>query len=179
MTTPYIPPARKFNLRILAFVAVFVVLLGTPVYFYIDTVLSGGIKKTSSGAYVVNLQAMSNFVFDQNNGTLTDVPQRWRELDGKRVIVDGEIAPGTLESRGVDHQFDLVYSVAKCCFSGAPQIQHFVQSSIPEANMKDVKWDLASRVRIHGTLKVDVTRDPADNRITGVYHLVVDKLETL
>lgn len=180
-STSAYPPlqARRFNPRILLFVLVFGFLLGAPLYVFIDSALSGGVKKRSDGAYEVNLQAMSNFVFDQTGGALTDVPKQWRELDGKRIITDGEIAPGSLKSRGLDQQFELVFSVAKCCFSGPPQIQHFVKANVPESNLKKVNWDAASRVRVEGVLKVEVTRDPATHVITGVYHLTVDRLDSL
>jgi hypothetical protein len=176
----YTPPApRRFNTRILAFVLIFGLLLGLPLYVFIDTALSGGVKKRGDGVFEVNLQAMSNFVFDQTNGTLDDVPPKWRELDGKRIITEGEIAPGTLQSRGLDQEFELVFSVAKCCFSGPPQIQHFVQVDVPQKNLESVKWDGASRVRLEGVLKVNITRDPTTNAITGVYHITADKLDSL
>src|SRR4051812_36721398 len=124
------PLAERFNLRVLTFVAVFGFLLGVPAYLYLDMALTGGIKNKGD-YYEVDLKAMSTFPFDQSNGRIEDVPKRWRELDGKTVTMVGEIAPGSQSAAGVDQKFDLVYSVAKCCFTGSPQIQHFVKVTLP------------------------------------------------
>lgn len=170
------PLAERFNLRVLTFVAVFGFLLGVPAYLYLDSVMSGGIKSRGD-FYEIDLKAMSTFPFDQNNGRIEDVPKRWRELDGKKVVMEGEIAPGSQSATGVDQKFDLVYSVAKCCFTGSPQIQHFVKVTLPPTTEVDVKNDGTMQVR--GVLKVDVTRDPETGKINGVYHVVADKLASM
>ena len=170
------PLAERLNLRVLTFVAVFGFLLGVPAYIYLDSVVTGGIK--SRGDYFeIDLKAMSTFPFDQSNGRIEDVPRRWRDLDGKKVVMDGEIAPGSTSATGVDQKFDLVYSVAKCCFSGSPQIQHFVKVTMPPT--VDVNVTRDGTVQVTGTLKVDVTRDPDTGKINGVYHVVADKLEAM
>ena len=72
---------------------------------------------------------MSTFPFDQNNGAIDDVPEQWRALDDQKVILYGEmwndIAPATSSTASSS-----CYSIAKCCLSGPPQIQHFVHSKV-------------------------------------------------
>jgi hypothetical protein len=171
LSAPRIPLSERINLRLLAFVVAFGLLLGMPIYWYVDEAISGGIKHRADGYAEVNLQAMSSFPFDQNNGTVADVPERWRQLDGQKVILEGEMW-SPLSAGGRLAQFELVYSIAKCCFSGPPQIQHFVQSTVPEG--RQIGY-YPNKVRVKGTLRVDITRD--QGRITGVYHLDVESVE--
>lgn len=166
-----IPLSERINLRLLTFIVAFGLLLGVPIYWYVDEAISGGIRQRADGYLEVNLQAMSSFPFDQVNGTINDVPERWRQLDGKKVILEGEMwAP--MSAGGRLSNFELVFSIAKCCFSGPPQIQHFVQATVPEG--RQVGY-YPNKVRVRGTLRVDVTRE--QGRITGVYHLEVESVE--
>ena len=65
----------------------------------------------------------------------------------------------------------MVYSIAKCCFNGPPQIQHFV-----DAKVTNGKVDVVSGlVRLWGTLRVDVKQE--NGKVSGVYSLDVDKAE--
>jgi hypothetical protein len=169
-TAPKSPPRFQFNPRLIAFAAVILLVVGYPLYIYVDSELSGGIKHHGDGYTEVDLKAMSLFDFDQSNGKLTDVPQKWRELNGKKVIVRGEIAPTNFSARE-SNQFDLVYSVAKCCFTGRPQVQHFVKST--------VKGDSApyyrGLVEVEGTLHVNVENDGQQG--TSVYQIDVEKIQ--
>jgi hypothetical protein len=170
--TPYVPLRERINLRIVIFVGVFAMLLGLPIYWYIDSAISGGIKQRGD-FLAVDLKAMSTFVFDQTGGSIDDVPDKWRALDGKRVILEGEVTPAGFTARGLDRHFELVYSVAKCCFSGPPQIQHFVQINVPP------EVDIGYRggpVEVRGVLTVDVTRDPDSSRVTGIYHVKAESV---
>jgi hypothetical protein len=92
-------------------------------------------------------------------------------LDGKKVILHGEMWDAKGAGPTVDN-FELVYSIAKCCFSGPPQIQHFVHAkALPNTSVG--YYD--GTVEVKGTLHVNVTKDAG--RVTGVYHVDVEKLE--
>lgn len=182
-TTAPIPVADAargggFNFRLLGFIAIFALLLGYPLYIYLDSMLSGGIKQ--EGDYTrVDLKAMSTFTMDQKTGTVNDVPERFRKLDGKKVILTGEIAPGGFEARGLDQYFQLVYSVQKCCYSGKPLIQHFIQASVPPENYKNININSAE-VEVRGVLTIRVTpegKSPNDD-ISGIYHLKVESIRS-
>jgi hypothetical protein len=181
-TTLSVPPpirrplSERFNLRILVFVAVFGFLIGFPAYVYLRSVLSGGIEQRGD-YYEVDLKAMSVFPFDQENGKVEDVPQKWRDLDGKTVVLVGEMAPGTQRASETDQKFDLVYSVAKCCYSGTPQIQHFIKVTTPPT--ATVNYTGMGALQVRGKLRVQVTRDPETNKIDGVYHVVADRVESI
>src|SRR3954466_8668129 len=86
-----VPLRERINFRMLAFIAIIAVLVGYPVYVLIDAQLSGGIKDAGGGYKQVDLKAMSSFEFDQVNGTKQDIPEQWRNLDGKKVILRGEM----------------------------------------------------------------------------------------
>ncbi|MFT3785923.1 MAG: hypothetical protein QM770_07135 [Tepidisphaeraceae bacterium] len=182
---PYASPgarrAKGFNWRILIFVGVFVALLGYPLYVYLDSALSGGIGRAQNGFVPVDLKAMSSFSMDQTTGRLEDVPARFRELDGKKVKLVGEIAPGGFSSRGDDQYFQLVYSVQKCCYSGAPQIQHFVQATVPPEAVRNIDTGTGGPVEVYGVLNVKITPEdkaPSD-KLTGVYHIKVQSVRPL
>lgn len=171
------PAARKtplwerINFRILFFAAVLAAVIGYPVYVYLESVLTGGVRELPDGLKQVDLKSMSSFVFDQQFGTEQDIPERWRALNGQRVRLEGEMVPPSYAARGGGAAFELVYSVSNCCYSGVPQIQHFVQCRLPAG--KQVPY-VGGLVRVDGTLRVNVTRDPETNAINGVYHLDVE-----
>jgi hypothetical protein len=173
---PYRPVSERINFRLITFISAFLLLLGAPIYLYLDSALTGGIKNYGD-YFKVDLKAMSSFTFDQVAGKLEDVPPQWRELDGKRILLHGEIAPGGFNARGADGFLELVYSVQKCCFSGQPQIQHFVQVTVPQS--ADVKLTTSGEIEVLGQLKVDVVRDPETGKITGVYHLRAERVSSI
>jgi hypothetical protein len=145
--------------------------LGAIVYTFVDAAVHQGIKDVGGGYKEVDLKAMSVFPFDQVNGTINDVPIKWRQMDGQKVICYGEMWQPQSASRYVE-SFDLVYSIAKCCFSGPPQVQHFVKSSAaPGAQLEYIE----GLVRVKGTLHVKVRRDA--DKVTQVYAIDVDSIE--
>jgi hypothetical protein len=175
METAVIKPpfVARINFRLIAFVLVIGALVGYPVYIYLEQTLTGGIKNAGGGFKEVNLKAMSNFPFDNSNGKLEDVPDKWRNLDGQKVILEGEMWSPYMAGNRV-HNFQLVYSIAKCCFNGPPQIQHFVQArAVPGASIGYYNGP----VRVKGTLHVDVRRDEEAGKVTSVYQLDVEELE--
>lgn len=157
--------------RIIIFIIVIGALLGYPLKEFI---FYKPIKETSGGYLEVDLKGISLFPFDQTNGKQEDVPAEFRSLDGKKVVVVGEMWQPYSATRAVDG-FQLVYSIAKCCFSGPPQIQHFVQAKVvPD---KHISYHSGS-VKVSGTMRVKVTKDE-DGKITGVYHIDVEDVQPM
>lgn len=169
---PYKPPlSQRINVRMIVFAAVMLLLIGYPTYNYLDVALTGGVKDLGNGYKQVDLKAMSTFPFDQQSGTINDVPPQWRALDGQKVVLYGEMwndvsAADQLET------FELVYSIAKCCLSGPPQIQHFIHSKVIDGGKAQYH---PGQVKVTGTLNVEVMR--ADGQIISVYQLYVDSVE--
>ncbi len=158
------------NPRIVVFGLVVVCIFGFLFYLWWQVAGTHGVKQRGD-AFEVDLKSMSTFPFDQRHGTIDDVPPRYRELDGKKVILIGEMwAPDASGPRL--NNFDLVYSIAKCCFSGPPQIQHFIKST---ATGDPVPY-YDGLVRVTGVLTIKVVKDP-DGKITGVYHVQVESVK--
>jgi hypothetical protein len=112
------------NWRLFAFIGFFFVLFGSFGYTILSEVLTHGIHQHGDYAYV-DLKSMGQFPFDEQNGLFTDVPKDFRALDGKRVELKGMMYD--LRSAGPKlAQFQLVYNIQKCCFSGPPQVQERV-----------------------------------------------------
>jgi hypothetical protein len=138
-------------------------------YTYVSDVMNQGVGAKKGDYTEVELKWMSSFDFNQQTGTIDDVPKRWRDLDGKKVILHGEIwAPN---SAGPEMTaFDLCYSIAKCCFSGPPQVQHFVRSKSVAGPLPNY----SGLVEVRGTLHVNVI--PGPDKIASVYQLDVDSV---
>jgi len=164
----------RINFRMIIFAAVVALLVGFPVYVYLESAITGGIKNVGNGFKEVDLKAMSSFPFDQSHGTIEDIPKKWRDLDGQKVVVYGEMWQPMEAGDGRVKNFDLCYSIAKCCFSGPPQVQHFVKS-----NVKDGKnvYAYPNLVKVVGTLHVNVVYDKEGGKVSQVYQLDVEDIQ--
>ncbi len=163
----------RINFRMLIFAVVVLGLLGYPAYVYFNSVLNGGIER--SGQYLkVDLKAMGNYPFPADNAKPADIPAKWRALDGKKVLLMGEVwAP----NEAGDHMtnFELVYSIAKCCFGGPPKVQERVFAHVPkDMRIPNLTYSFAN---VYGTIHVGVKED--NGVVTSVYDLDVQKIEPL
>ena len=164
------PLFQRINFRMIFFGAVVLFLLGSPVYIFLSEKLTGGIR--NRGDYLeVDLKAMSSFEMDQVQATMNDIPAKWRALDGKRVALEGEIYQ-PFEAGGQVGGFELVYSIAKCCMSGPPKVQHFVHSKVEKGKKVAVYGGL---VRVMGKLHVKLVRE--EDRVKSIYQLEVESIE--
>jgi len=80
--------------------------------------------------------------------------------------------PSSAGSRGTEFQF--VYNVTKCCFSGPPLVQERVYGHVTKGDVP--LFDMFTFARVTGTLHVRVVRDDG-GAIHSVYDLDVDKAE--
>lgn len=149
-------------------------LVGYALKVTYESVIQGGVV-SAGDHYKVELKQMSNFDMDQVIGTVQDVPERFRQLDGKKVQLEGEVAPGGLFSGDTVKQFSLCYSVAKCCFGGPPKVQHFV--ACKGVNGKPLpNYEGAGLVRVFGTLHVRVVKNEM-GKIESVFQMDVERVE--
>src|SRR6266550_1460267 len=95
----------------------------------------------------------------------------FRTASGTQVMPVGEQYLSG-RSRGPQLEFDLVYSIAKCCFNGPPQIQHFVKCKAMPGKNIDTYVGL---VRAVGTLHVGVQNE--NGRVSSVYRMDVESVE--
>jgi hypothetical protein len=165
-----IPFSERFNLRMILFITVIGFLVGYPIYVLIDAQVSHGIKTVAGGYKEVNLKAMGNFVFDGQNGTVKDVPPQYRELDGQKVVLVGEMYAGGSYIEA--NRFQLVYSIAKCCFGGPPKVQERVFCIVPNDGTVPI---LDRPARVTGTLHVAAKKD--GDTVNSLYTLDVHKVE--
>ena len=165
--------SERINWRILVFVAVIVLPIAMLFCWWLNEFISGGIH--DYGAYKeVDLKAMSSFDMDQMNATMPDIPEKWRQLEGKKVLMLGEMwAPNYAGDSAKLSYFQLVYSKTKCCFSGPPLAQHFVDGYVAKGTRA---YYYEEPVKVLGTLHVYVRKDPASGVIKSIYHVDVDKV---
>jgi hypothetical protein len=173
-TTPSAParpsPARRINPRLLVLCLVLLAPVSWMVYTFVKLTVTEGIEQV--GQYKeVNLKAMGNFAFDEVNGGEKDVPPVYRALDGQKVLLVGEMFSGTSSAPQVD-SFQLVYSIAKCCFGGPPKVQERVFAQLPPGKRVPVYDRLA---KVYGTLHVRAQRE--NGRVVSLFDLDVEKVE--
>ena len=169
-------PVRKpINLRLIAFLLIVITPLALIVYSAMRQSMSGGI--INHGDYQeVNLKALGNFPLNATTGQLTDIPQRFRELDGKRVSLKGFVyRPDSAGARG--NRFEFVYDVGRCCFNGPPQVQErvyaFAKTTVPIPNDYTILCELT------GTLHVRIVRPESDGPISSVFDMDVESLSVV
>jgi hypothetical protein len=148
-------------------------LVGYAMKVTYESVIKGGVINRGD-YYEVELKAMSSFEMDQVAGTVQDVPQRFRELDGKKVLLVGEVAPGGVSAADKIDRFTLCYSVAKCCFGGPPKAQHFVDCRTSNGRLV-TNYDGLGTIKIFGTLHVNIVR--SGGKIQSVYQVDLDRVE--
>ncbi len=157
-------------MRGLLFAAVLLVPVLALGWVFIDASRTGGVYERPDGVKFVNLQQMVTFPFDQRDGTVEQVPETYRQLDGERVALRGEMWVDSA-SRGEVENFSLVYSIGDCCFSGEPKVQHFVRSSTEPGRGVPLHRGI---VEVVGKLRVDIEKQ--NGVVTGVYHLDVESV---
>jgi hypothetical protein len=166
-------PARRprVNFRlvmVLALVALPFLYFG---YVIVDQALHKGVVNRGN-YYEVDLKSLGYFPFDPAKDDLNDVPRQWRDLDGKRVALVGEMYTGGSAAPKV-RGFELVYSIQKCCFGGPPKVQERVFAKVPNNGTVPYFWQ---PVRVVGTLHVGVRRDET-GQIVSIYDMDVENVD--
>jgi hypothetical protein len=145
-------------------------LIGYPLIDVVEDALPHRIHR-SGDVWVCDLKSLSNFDMDQVHGQTQDIPQAFRDLDGKRVLMSGQMwAP--YDADGPVRKFELVYSIASCCFRGPPKVQHIVKASLPDG--RSVPYS-PGRVQVTGTLHVGVQK--LGDAIDSIYRVDVDSVD--
>src|SRR5215210_3527586 len=86
--------ARPARPRISVRLIVVLALVALPFLYFgyviLDQSLNGGVTRRGD-FYEVDLKSLGYFPFDGVKDDLNNVPSKWRELDGKRVALQGEM----------------------------------------------------------------------------------------
>ncbi|MDB5291353.1 MAG: hypothetical protein JWL69_2594 [Phycisphaerales bacterium] len=168
------PPLRqRINFRIIVFFGIIALPFVWLGYWSVQQAMTKGIEH-HNGYEQVELKALGNFNFDQAAGTMNDVPKRWRELDGKRVVLEGFMYDGRSAGPKLS-AFQFVYNIQKCCFNGPPLVQERVFAYVPHS--REVEW-VDGFARLTGVLHVNVKK-AKDGTITSVYTVEVEKAEPI
>jgi hypothetical protein len=148
---------------------VLAVLLAWLGYAYLHLFTTAGME--AHGIYPhVNLKEMGNFRFDETRGTVNDVPTLYRDLDGHKVQLVGQMYVDDTAALAVDH-FQLVYSIQNCCFGGPPRVQERVFAHVAGARVGVVD----GLARVVGILHVRAVAQ--GGRVTSLYDLDVQTVE--
>jgi hypothetical protein len=145
-------------------------LVFVPLWSAIDSAFPGSITRRGN-VWICDLKTLSSFDLDQVHGRTEDIPPEFRKLDGQRVELLGQMWVPYEADEGL-RNFDLVYSVANCCFSGPPRVQHIVRAKMRHGT--SVPY-LRGKVDVTGTLHVGVQSDA--NGIQSVYRVDVDSVK--
>jgi len=162
------------NSRLIAFVTVIAFLVGYPVFQYGFASWSNGVSDAGNGLTAVDLKALGNFPFDDENGTINDIPHRFRELDGKKVVLEGFMANPNSAGQDV-WAFEFVYNRTICCFLGPPMVQERVFAHISSGNPVRFRNEM---VRCVGTLHIRLHKNDG-GKIDAVYDMDVDRVEQM
>lgn len=172
-STSYTLPARRprINVRLVVLLSVLALPFLYFGYVIVDQAMHGGIK--DHGSFVeVDLKSLGFFPFDERRDDISNVPQRWRNLDGKRVMLVGEMfVPGT--AGDTTDEFELVYSIQKCCFNGPPKVQERVFARAPQG--KSFPNLYGKVVRVVGVLHVSPL--VVEGQVSKLYQMDVQSLE--
>lgn len=161
------PFSQRINFRLVVFFGLVAALVGWILWQFLQVQFTGGI--INRGDYLeVDLKAISLFEMDQINATDNDIPADYRALDGKRVLLIGEMyQPYSVAGR--IGKFDLVYSIAKCCVTSSPKVQHFVKATVLSGKTVEYHPGL---VKVVGTFHVGVLK--ANGRVSSIYRVDVE-----
>ncbi len=164
------PRSGSINLRMVIFIIIVAFLLGAPVYIFVRETITGGVVQEGD-ALRVDLKALGNFPIDQTDGKISDIPAQWRQLDGKRVALEGEMYVTNTAGSELK-EFQLVYNIQKCCFNGPPQVQERVFARALEGQTVPYYPGLA---RVVGTLHVKPEKQ--NGQLVSLYTLDVIRAE--
>jgi hypothetical protein len=164
----------RINYRMITIIVVFSFLVGYPVFTFVKAQMNHGVEHDGD-LYRVDLKAMGNFAFDDVNGTIANVPKQFRDLNGKKVALEGFMWNGSTSGDQVS-EFQFVYNITKCCFNGPPRVQERIFAFVPEK--ADVNYYGYSECRLIGTLHVKVQKDDG-GKVASVYTIDVNRVEPL
>jgi hypothetical protein len=161
-------PTRRINVRVIILLAVLLLPVGFVLWqFLMPTVIDRGDYKQ------VDLKWLSDFEMDQQLATDADIPADQRALDGKRVLLRGEMyRPDAYQ--GPVREFQLVYSISKCCVTSTPKVQHFLIAKVVPGKTANAYPEQS--VEVLGTLHAGIVRDDA-GKISSVYRLDVESVK--
>ena len=115
----------------------------------------------------VDFATLGGFSFDQDKGTLADIPPEIRQLDGQRIAVEGLMIP--MDQGDNISEFALVPRYLERM---AMPIQETIVARIIDGRAVGYSPD---RIRVFGTLHVRISRD--EGYLVCIYDMIVDSVQ--
>jgi len=163
------------NSRKVIFAGVMVLLVGSPLYYFLNEKLSRGVYHQGFYYKKVDLKAIGAFELDPQTGSLADLPNQYRALDGQKLFLEGEIYDPQEAGKDIT-EFQLV-GMRRGDFCGPPRVQERVFCTVPNEKLN---YRGPGYHKVFGTLHVTMKREKlADGRncLIEVYHLDADSVE--
>jgi hypothetical protein len=148
-------------------------LVGYAMKVTYESVIKGGVVNRGE-FYEVDLKSLSNFDMDPIMGSVADVQPRFRDLDGKKILLKGQVAPGGYSAGSQTDKFQICYSVANCCFGGTMKAQHFVLCR-PSNGKTLAAFGPYTEVEVHGTLHIKVIKEAG--QVSSIFQMDVDSVD--
>jgi len=121
----------------------------------------------------VDLKALGSFAFNQTTGQTNDIPRCWRDLDGRRVSLNGFMF-GPMNAGPGANAYQLVYDSHPSHFK-PPLVQERVYATEPVAMSVYAPSD---PVKVDGVLHVGVQRD-AWGQMRSIFRMDVESVTPL
>lgn len=121
----------------------------------------------------VDLKELGHFPFDSKVGAESSIPLKARQLDGKRVRLQGLMYSAS-GARQLD-RFQLVYDIQICCFNSPPKVQERVFVFCPAG--AGVEYVVQRDVRVTGIMHVKINRDPQTGLTRSIFTLDMERVE--
>jgi hypothetical protein len=168
---PAIRLSKSVNSRMIALIAVICLPVAWMTYTFVKLSSSAGIE--DMGGYKrVDLKAMGNFPFDDAFDGEQAVPAVYRQLDGQKVLLIGQMYVDFTTEPLVD-RFQLVYSIQNCCFNGPPKVQERVFAHVPSGSTEKMPV-YSGLAEVYGTLHIRAQREKG--RVVSLYDMDVEKI---
>ena len=119
----------------------------------------------------VDLKALGNFTFDQTDGVLSDVPARYRGLDGRRVVVTGYMF--IPEPAGSRTKVQLLYSYPR---PGPPRVQERIFAYVTDGSGIPI-YDGFKFVEVSGVLHVRLQKHPDSGAAASLFDMDVERVQ--
>lgn len=144
-----------------------------------------GAQANSAGLLPLGFETLSSFPFnvrlsDPEPGTqrqmmVTDdeIPKAIQELDGRRVLISGYVAPARTQGRGLT-EFLLARDPLSCCFGPSPQMNHWIHVKLPRTEQR---FRIFQPVTVEGTLEVGEQR--RNGSLQSIYRLDGERAEVM
>ena len=147
--------------------------------------LPAGYETNGTGLLPLSFDTLSAFPYqvrlsDPEPGTqrqvlVTDdvIPEVIRALDGRRILIAGYVAPLRTQGRGLT-QFLLARDPLSCCFGPSPQMNHWIQVTLPRTEQR---FRMFQAVTVVGTLSVGELE--RNGSLQSIYRLAGERAELM